>query len=207
MQSRVWFSRTLFESALIVISILLALGVAEVQEERERGRLVARSLTSFANEVSQNKNRIDDIYPFHLGLQSVLRELEATKDTGSAEEFRNILDSFQSAVLLTSAWETALATGALTYMDYETVSALSLTYSIQKRFQELHNTGLAELLSAGNLANENMSAMTYAAIRYMRDVTSAESELQVVYQQALERLGTNGEGEAAYEDQLLSDAE
>ena len=61
MQFRIWFSRTLFESVLIVISILLALTVAEVQEERELEQLVVRSLTSFENEISQNRNRIDDI--------------------------------------------------------------------------------------------------------------------------------------------------
>ena len=206
MQSRIWLSRTLFESALIVISILLALTVAAVQEDRDVEELVERSLASFEYEISQNRSRIDDIYPFHLGLHSVLTELEAKEGTGSAEEFRNILDSFQSAVLLTSAWETALATGALTHMDYEIVSTLSLTYSIQNRFQELHNFGLRELLSAANLSNENMPATTYAAIRYMGDVTRGESELQVVYQQALELIYTDDEDGEDLEE-LLSDAE
>ena len=206
MQSRIWLSRTLFESFLIVISILLALTVAAVQEDRELEQLVERSLANFEYEISQNRSRIDDIYPFHLGLHSVLTELDAKEGTGSAVEFRNILDSFQSAVLLTSAWETALATGALTHMDYEIVSALSLTYSIQNRFQELHHSGLRELLSAANLSNENMPATTYAAIRYMGDVTRAESELQVVYQQALELIETNDE-DGAVNVELLSDAE
>lgn len=205
MQSRIWFSRTLFESALIVISILLALAVAELQQDRELERLVARSLASFEYEISQNRNRIDDIYPFHLGLHSVLTELEAKEGSGSAEEFRNILDSFQSAVLLTSAWETALATGALTHMDYEIVSALSLTYGIQNRFQELHNSGLRELLSVANLSNENMAATTYAAVRYMGDVTRAENELRVVYQQALELIETVVE-DGAENEELFSDA-
>ena len=206
MQSRIWLSRTLFESFLIVISILLALTVAAVQEDREVEELVIRSLASFKYEISQNRSRIDDIYPFHLGLHSVLTELEAKEGSSSAEEFRNILDSFQSAVLLTSAWETALATGALTHMDYEIVSALSLTYSIQNRFQEMHNTGLGDLLSAENFLKENLAATTFVAIRYMGDVTRAESELQVVYQQALELIEPDSE-DGAENEELLSDAE
>ncbi len=83
-------------------------------------------------------------------------------------------------------------------MDYEMVSALSLTYSIQNRFQKLHNTGLAELLSVANLSNENMSATTYAAIRFMRNVTRAEKELQVVYQQALQLIGVTDENGTEY---------
>jgi hypothetical protein len=35
-----------------------------------------------------------------------------------------------------------------------------------------------------------MPATTYAAVRYMGDVTRAESELRIVYQQALELIET-----------------
>ena len=92
-------------------------------------------------------------------------------------------------------------------MDYQAVSALSLTYSIQNRFQELHNAGLGELLRAANLSGENMSATIYAASRYMSDVTRAENELQVVYQQALELIRAYAGNGTEYEERLFSDAE
>ena len=148
MQFRIWLSRTVFESMLIVISILGALGVQDWQVSREVDRLIERSLVSFEIEITQNKNRIEDLYPFHRGLQSLLLEIDTESNPDSAEELRNVLNSFQSAVLLTSAWDTALATGALAQMDYELVFALSLTYSIQEQFRALYNSGLVELLSS-----------------------------------------------------------
>ena len=170
---------------LIVFSILLALGVAQWQQDRQVTQLVERSLRIFESELTQNRNRIEDLYPFHLGLQSLLLEQEVESHPDKLPELREVLDSFESAVLLTSAWDTALATGALAQMDYEVVFALSLTYSIQDRFQTLYNSGLIETLST-TVSSESAVGLSYAAIRYVNDVTSAESELLAVYQQALE---------------------
>ena len=187
----VWISKTLFESMLIVLSILLALAVAEYQEDDELEQLIVKSLASFEHEIVQNKSRIEDIYPFHVGLQSILSELQAQDGAISAEELREVVDSFQSTVLLTSAWDTAVATGALSSMDYQAVSALSLTYSIQRRYQDLNNAGVAELINATKMGDENRSTAVYIALRYMREVTTAEQELRAVYQQALELIQEN----------------
>lgn len=176
---------------LIVLSILLALGVRAWQDDREVEKLISRSLTSFENEITQNRNRIDDLYRYHEGLQSVLLELNVESHPDAREEVRNVLNGFQSTVLLTSAWDTALATGALSAMDYETVFKLSLTYSFQQRFETLYNTRLVETLNM-NAPNEVMSNLVYAAGRYVNEVTAAEGDLLAVYQEALEQLGATG---------------
>ena len=173
---------------LIVMSILLALGVAAWQDDREISELIERSLTSFANEITQNRNTLDDLSRFHVGLQSLLLELNVESHPDASDEIRNVLDSFQSTVLLTSAWDTALATGALAEMDYEIVLALSLTYSFQQRFETLYNTRLLEMLG-GQRGGEQAPGLAYASARYISEVTAAEGELLVVYQQALEVLG------------------
>lgn len=170
------------------MSILLALGVAAWQNEREVTELIERSLTSFANEITQNRNTLDDLYRFHVGLQSLLLELNVESHPDATDEIRNVLDSFQSTVLLTSAWDTALATGALAEMDYEIVLALSLTYSFQQRFETLYNTRLLGMLGGPRTADQ-VPTLAYASGRYIAEVTGAESELLVVYQQALEVLG------------------
>jgi len=79
----IWFSRTVFESLLIVFSILLALGVRAWQDTREVKQLITRSMTSFQSEIARNRVRIDDLYRYHVGLQSVLAEMSAGAGTGS----------------------------------------------------------------------------------------------------------------------------
>jgi len=188
---RIWLSRTIFESMLVVMSILLALGVREWQDSRVTQQLINRSLDSFERELTQNKNRIEALYPYHVGLQSVLAELQVESHPDSERELRNVLNGFQSAVLLTTAWDTALATGALSDMDYELVYALSLTYSLQDRFRTLYNSGLIDLLNS-NTTSETAPTLAYAASRYVNDITTAEGDLLAAYQEALEQLQADG---------------
>ncbi len=181
-----WLPRTIVESALIVISILLALALDEWQEDLEIQELIDRSIVNFQNELTQNKSRIEDIGVYHRGVLQVLQRRTFVSDSQSLEEFRNIMEALQPIVLTSSAWATAVATGALGRMDYELVSALTLTYNTQLRFDDDYRSTLRLLLSPINLNKENLPITTYNAGRFVTDVTSAESELSVYYAQTLE---------------------
>ena len=189
---KVWFSRTIFESLLIVFSILLALGVRAWQDSREVNQLIARSMTSFREEIARNRSRIDDLYRYHVGLQSVLAEMSAHSDSESKQDIDNVLDSLQSAVLLTSAWDTALATGALGEMDYNKVFVLSLTYSYQQKFQTIYSSRLDDVLDL--TGNDSVSAkrLSASATRYLAEITSAEGDLRAAYDEAM-RMMQDGE--------------
>ena len=191
MHFRTWLSRTIFESTLVVMSILLALAVKQWQDDNGKRLLISRSLVSFEREIATNKDRIDTLYPFHQGLQKLLSDLrDEAFSEDSAAEIRNVLEnSLQPTVLLTTAWDTAIATGALAQMDYELVYAMSLTYSIQERFRAQYNSGLSDLL-ASTVSADSSPMLVYAALRFLNDLVAAEAELQAVYQQALERLRT-----------------
>lgn len=173
---------------LIVMSILLALGVRAWQDGREVRQLISRSLTSFQYEISQNRSRMDDLYRYHAGLQSLLSEMNVPSSPESLEDIGNVLDSLQSAVLLTSAWDTALATGALSEMDYETVFVLSLTYSYQQKFQTLYNTRLGDVLDLLGDDNLSVNRLTDTANRYVAEITAAEGELLAAYDEAMIQL-------------------
>jgi len=184
----VWLPRVMFESALIVASILFALALDEWQEDREIDQLVDRSMASFEREIKRNQSRIEAVQPYHEGLQRMLESRIAGEGIKSAGEFRNILDAMQPAVLLNSAWQTAVATGALSRMDYEVVAAVSLTYSTQARFDEIYRSGNNALLAPINFTPDRLDVSVYNAARFVADITAAESELIAFYQQTLELL-------------------
>jgi hypothetical protein len=158
----VWLPRVLFESALIVLSILVALGLDEWRENREDEENVQLALS--------NRN--------------VLRNRYQTGDIGSVDEFVNMVESYVPVVLQSAAWETALATGSLAKMDYDLVSALSLTYSLQSRYQLASRSGMAELTSPQNLSEEKLNLALYNSIHYLDNITSMEEELGVIYNEA-----------------------
>ena len=171
-----------------MISILLALALDEWQDDLEIQELIDRSIVNFQNELNQNKSRIDDIGVYHMGVLQVLQRRTFEPDGEPLKEFRNIMETLQPIVLTSSAWETAVATGALGRMDYELVSALTLTYNTQLRFDDDYRSMLRLLLSPINLNEENLRNTTYNAGRFIADVTLAESELSVYYAQTLELL-------------------
>lgn len=174
----------LFESALIVISILVALGLDEWRDDRQDEETVQLALSNFASELRQNQARVEDAAPFNRGLRSVLRNHYQDDDIESVEEFVNMVESYAPVVLQSTAWETALATGSLAKMDYNLVSALSLTYSLQNRYQLASRSGMADLTSPQNLSEEKLNLAMYNSIRYLDDITSMEEELGVIYDEA-----------------------
>lgn len=180
----VWLPRVLFESALIVLSILVALGLDEWRENREDEETVQLALSNFVREIQQNQASVEDSAPFNQGLRSVLRNRYQTGDIGSVDEFVNMVESYAPAVLQSTAWETALATGSLAKMEYDLVSALSLTYSLQNRYLLASRTGMTELTSPQNLSEEKLNLAVYNSIRYLNDITSMEEELGVIYNEA-----------------------
>jgi hypothetical protein len=182
--SSVWLPQVLFESALIVVSILVALGLDEWREKREDSQVVLHALTSFMSEVRQNKIRVEDAAPFNQGLKSVLNRHYLEDDITSIDDFVSMVESYSPVVLQSTAWETALATGSLAKMEYNLVAALSLTYSLQNRYQQATRDGISEMTSPQNLAEGRLKLAVYNTIRYLDNVTGMETELGVVYTEA-----------------------
>ena len=173
---------------LVVGSILLALALDEWNENREFQDLAGRSLVNFEREIQQNRLRLEDVTLFHVGLRDVLANMDASGEPVPATTIRNIMEGFQPAILVSTAWETAVATGALGYMDYDVVSGLSLTYNLQDRLVTLNESGLNDVL-VGGLRSGETELLVYTANRYMGELTAAEQRLQGVYDLVLSLVG------------------
>lgn len=180
-----WLPRVLFESALIVVSILVALGLDEWRENRQNEQTVRQALVNFISEIRQNEARIEDAAPFNQGLLNVLRTQYEQHEIDSVDEFVTIVESYAPVVMQSTAWETALATGSLAKMDYNLVSALSLTYSLQSRYQAATRTGISDLTSPQNLSDDRLQLAIYNAVRYLDDISAMEAELDAIYTEAV----------------------
>lgn len=181
----VWLPRVLFESALIVVSILVALGLDEWRENREDEKLVRHALTSFLGEMRKNQLLVEDAAPFNRGLRNVLNMHYLDDDISTVDEFVVMVESYTPVDLHSTAWETALATGSLAKMDYTLVSALSLTYSQQSRYVAATRNGLDEVLSPQNLTDDTLKLAIYNSIRYLDNIATSETELAIIYDQAI----------------------
>lgn len=181
---RGWILRAIVESVLIVASIILALAVDEWRENRQNEELATQSLAIFEREIRQNLARVQDAAPYHAGLRDVVARM-ATRDASSAD-LRSVMEGLQPTVLLNTAWETALATGALTHMHFEVVSALSLTYGLQERFTQESRSDLPRVSASPGMSPGLVGDQIAQAQSYLTSLARNEQELQSVYRQALE---------------------
>ena len=180
----IWLPQVIIESILIVVSILVALGLDSWRQTREDEEFVRTALSNFLIEIQQNQNRIADAAPFNKGLHLVLVQHYVVDDVDSVDEYVSMVASYSPAALQSTAWDTALATGSLANMDYNLVTALSMTYSLQERYDATTRSGMSELTSPQYLADDNLKLAVYNSIRFLDDVTGMEAELGVTYQEA-----------------------
>lgn len=186
MDSR-WILKGLVESVLVVGSILLALAVDEWAQNREYAELADQSLGTFEREIRQNRERLQGEAPYHMGIRDLLGQMRSMPE--SRMEIASILEGLTPPVLLDTAWQTALATGALTHMDFEVVSALSLTYSIQEDFESRIRSNRPRITASQNLQPGEAGVQLDEAYEYVSTLSEGESELMAVYEQALEMIG------------------
>jgi hypothetical protein len=180
----IWLPQVVIESILIVLSILVALGLDSWRQNREDEEFVRTALSNFAVELRQNKARVEDAAPFNIGLRKVLNHHYAAEDITSVDEFVNMVEIYSPAALQSTAWDTALATGSLAKMEYNLVTALSLTYNLQERYDQTTRSGMSDLTSPQYLSEDNLKLAVYNSIRFLDGVTQMEAELDTTYEQA-----------------------
>ena len=82
----------------------------------------------------------------------------------------------------------ALATGVLTHMEFDVVSALSLTYSIQEDFENRARGDRPRFTPSESLPAGDARIRLDEAYDYVSALSQDESELMTVYDQALEMI-------------------
>jgi len=183
-QVKLWLPQVVIESVLIVVSILIALALDSWRQEEQNAELVRQSLSNFLVEINQNRIRVEDAAPFNHGLRNVLNNNYLKDEIMTVDDFVIMVESYTPAGLQSTAWDTALATGSLAKMEYGLVTALSLTYGLQERYDLTTRSGVSTLTSPQNLAASNLKLAVYNSIRYLDDVTYMEAELAITYAEA-----------------------
>lgn len=195
-----WLPRILVESALIVVSILLALAVSEFERNREDEELATQALTAFDREIRQNRARLEDVGPYRQGLRNVIGRMAESGNLESSDAFQATigLEALRPAFLTSTVWETALTTGALPHIEFDVVNALSLTYSLQARLEEFSRTGMPDLARGGYVPGAGMTGAISEVIVYLGELNRSEAELLAAYEEVLrileEAFATEGGG-------------
>jgi len=178
------------QCALIVFSIVLALAVDQWQGERSDRDLALQSLDGFEREIGANRAKLEDKTDYYVTLRDVVPRMDSAGKLRTADEFYDMLgvQSFQPPALQATAWQTAVATGALRLLDYPTVDALSRAYNQQARYERVSESRMPEFLRTGTAPQGATRAMVRATLLYMDDEVREEKSLAAEFDNALAKI-------------------
>ncbi|HEX7090942.1 MAG TPA: hypothetical protein VF192_12450 [Longimicrobiales bacterium] len=183
----------LLESGLIVFSILLALAVDGWRERRGEAQLARRALRSFELEIRQNKRNIEEVLPYHRTLAASVRRADSLGRIRNYADWKEQLPEFSGfhpPDLPATAWQSALAVGALASMGYDTVAALSKLYYYQGKLDAFTHASLTGF----DFSDSRIPATVRQAYVYLATVVPNEENLLDQYDEVLRLIARDPAG-------------
>ena len=186
-QARRSISELAVESAMIVLSLLLALGANSCVEGRKEQQLATQARASFVQEIRANQQRLTRALPYHKALTQAVIAVDSSGGVTSYAAWQRrvpIWSGFAPPDVAATAWQSALTTGALSKMPYREVAALSSLYTIQGKL-DAFTLGYLPLF---DFADPAMAGTVRRMNVYMQTVLSYEHALAREYAAALAML-------------------
>jgi hypothetical protein len=177
---------------LIVVSVALGFAVARFGEYRDDHQFAARMLTSIEAELRHNAAILEPIVPFHSKWVGDLARADVSSSQSGLDMYFATRPELPADAkspfpfLRRSAWDAALAGGALRLIDYDVTTALSEIY----RMQEIATENV-DRLATGALSTTATydPASRVASVRLLwltlADIASAEAILLDLYRRHL----------------------
>jgi type II secretory pathway pseudopilin PulG len=175
------------ESGMIVLSVLLALAASNWADSRREHALVAQARTSFAQELRANRERVARVLPYHRALTAAVLAVDSTGGVTSYAAWRQrvpIWSGFAPPDVAATAWQSAIATGALAHMRYSDVAAVSTAYTLQGKVDAFN----ASYIPLFDFSDPAMMATVRRMRAYMQTVVVYETALMADYDSALVQL-------------------
>jgi hypothetical protein len=179
------WSRILVEVALITAGVLLALLVDEWRERAEHRQLAEDTLRRIRTEFRTNRAAVAGVKDKHVAY------LKRISDYFSADAAARASMPYPSlptdpAFLEYTAWDLAIATQALGYLDPDVAQATAHVYAVQRQLDAATRDATHVMyLHAGNA---DPTPLTRSLAVYFGDCTIIEPRLLALYDEVLPRL-------------------
>jgi hypothetical protein len=189
------WSRFVLEVVLISAGVFLGLAGDQWREDAEHRQLARSTMERFRTELTANRQAVRAVQEYRVDVLAQLRAYLAKPHAS-----RNVADVRLRGLQFTSfeetAWDLALATQSLSYLDGDLAAKLSRVYTAQHRIEELSH-GLSQAMYLIN-TRENFDGLASAAEIYFSDMVVMEPALLKQYDDALaslsKQMGDSGAG-------------
>ncbi len=186
------FFNLIFEVALIAVGVFLALWANNWHEDREYRAQARAALRNFASEMQANRQAMQRNRAYHEAFARELREFLASKEPASEDRLNKSVhfEGMRPVIFEHTAWDLALATQALSYLDPDLAFDISKVYTKQNAFEKLEDSFLAAAFSPASLSGDNVKGMATAMELYLIDVNQQEPAILQLYDNVIPELNS-----------------
>ena len=194
---RRWMFRAVFESVLIIVSIVVALGVNEWRDRRELEAHAREARVAFGREITANRGILlaeKSGLPDHRRLWERYREL-GQKPVLTAADLQPVYDEFPQGVnmlrLRDAVWRSLSGSDVLRRLDQRDLFLLAEIYRQQEEIDDYNRA----MYAAWRQVNGDAESPGYIkdSVRstraYLADVIGAEERLRKLYEEAASQFG------------------
>ena len=181
------FFNLIFEVALIAVGVFLALWANNWHEDREHRAQARAALRNFAAEMETNREAMQRNRAYHDAFARELREFLASKEPASEDRLNKSVHfkGMRPVIFEHTAWDLALATQALSYLDSDLAFDISKVYTTQNAFEKLEDSFLAAAFTPSSLSSDNVKGMAAAMELYLIDVNQQEPVILQLYDKVI----------------------
>ena len=125
----------LLEAGFVVLGVFLALVANEWRANANARERAALARTGIIEEIRTNREAVQHMHRYHAHLVDTLRSFTAERPPPSPRVYREGFAN--AAATLSTAWDAANATDAVSHMAFEDVLAFSELYAQQQRYERV----------------------------------------------------------------------
>jgi len=173
------------EVVLISVGVFLGLAGEQWREDRRHHELAESSLRRFRSEIVENRKAVSDVRDYHAKLLKQLQNY-VSKDRKSRNTADVNIQGLRFVTFDQTAWDLALSTQALTYVDRDLAFALSHVYNVQKTFNEF-TRGMTQAMYLIPM-RDNFDGFAQAAEVYYGDAVFMEPRLLTEYDELIRQI-------------------
>jgi hypothetical protein len=174
------------EVVLISAGVFLGLMGEQWRERREHRELAEESLRRFRAEIVTNREAVVSRKDYHATLKQELTTYFASEPRTSAKlaETVHMTMGVGPVFFEQAAWDLALATQALAYVDADLAFKLSRAYTLQKDYSELQRS-IVQSTIYGQSWTQDIDSVFRSILNYMGDVSYFDPLVLKAYDEVL----------------------
>ena len=184
---RKWLVKIVLEVALIGTGVFLGLMGERWREHAQHRELAQMSLRRFRTEILSNRKALGAVTDYHATMRKNLERYLASAGPKTAKTFDVQFHGLGPVFFEQTAWDLALATQSLAYIDPDVAFALSRAYTVQRAYAA-QQAAIVQSTIYGRSWDQDFAGYWRSVLAYYGDLSFLDPQLLQAYDDVLPQI-------------------